>query len=96
MSGGDDRDRLVSHIESKRKTRLEDIREPFLEPRGIDSCSVKIDTFQTAFLQLLIDGAGNDVTRSQAAHGVYPVYELFTLVINDHGTFTAHGFRDQK
>jgi Holliday junction resolvasome RuvABC ATP-dependent DNA helicase subunit len=68
----------------------------FLEERRALVADVQIDAVQATLLHLEVDGAGDDIARSQLSTLIVRRHEARAVGQDQLAAFTAHGFSNQE
>ena len=96
MGSGAYGDHILCDIDADRLAFLIDIREVMLRLLGILVRHVEVYMIKTMDLHLLIDGTGDDVTRSEAQPLVIFLHERLTVGQFQNAAVATHGIRDEE
>jgi hypothetical protein len=89
-------DRRAGDVDSETQTGFVDGGEAVPDEVGGFLRDVQINAFGSRAFHLGVDGAGNDVAGSQFGSWIILEHETFALLVEEPGTFSADGFRDEE
>ena len=96
MGGWHDRNRFAGYIQAGAEAGLVNRGEAGLDEIGRFVGDVQINALRAAAFHFGVDGPGHDIAWGEFLLRIVPLHEAAPAFVDEDGTFSSHGFRDEK